>query len=144
MYLKRLATNLFMEQIRGLHDYNAVESALSEILFGGKDCFDLRSAVDQFSKEKGAIAEKVSSWLGDGDNQPISGREIEQTLGEKTVGALASRLKVNQAEVKSGLSAMLPKLIDAASRGGSLFYTARTNEKNNPSSLFQAVSGLLK
>lgn len=144
MYLKRLAANLFMEQIRGLHDYNAVEAALSEILFGGKDRFDLCSMVDQFSSMRGNIAGKTSSWLGDGNNQPISGGEIEQVLGEKTVEALASRLGVTQAEVKLGLSAMLPKLVDTASRGGSLFYSARTSARNNPSRLFQAVSGLLK
>ena len=144
MYLKRMATNLFMERIGNLNDYSATEAALSEQLFGGRYHFDLHSLLKQFSEAGSDLAKKSSSWLDDGKNQPIFPDEIQQALGQDTIKNLSSTLEVGPTEIKWALSFMVPKLIDTASRGGSLFYRESANRKDNSSGLFEAVSRLLR
>jgi len=145
MYLKRLATNLFMEHVGRLIEFDATESVLSQQLFGGENSFDLGNLVEQLSRVDPEITDKTSSWLADEENQIISPDQIEQALGAKTIQEIASKLEIGKTEVTSALSFMLPKLIDAASRNGSLYYhSARTLTKNNSSRLFQAVSRLMQ
>lgn len=145
MYLKQMATRLMMEHIDILRNESVAESALSDVLFGSSDHFDLTELVEQFTNSDKNIAEKANSWLGNERNQSISADEIVQALGQPKIQELAKRLGIAERRTSEGLSAMLPQLIDAASRDGRLFYEA-TKSARKPTSnrLFEAVSSLLR
>ena len=145
MYLKRLATKLLMENVGILNNEEATESALSDLLFGGDNGFDLSELVQQFHRAGGSISRKASSWLADGTNLPISAEDVEEALGELKIQSLAKRLGIAQRRTSEGLAAMLPQLIDTASRDGHLFYNCTTSgQKRSGNRLFEAVSSLLR
>lgn len=145
MYLRRLAAKLLMENISVLNNEVATESAISEVLFGGSTHFDLSVLVKQFNDAGGNISDKASSWLGDEMNQPISADEVMEALGQAKIQALAKKLGIAEMRLSKGLAAMLPQLIDTASRDGNLFYN-NTNSapKRSGNRLFEAVSSLLR
>src|SRR6266516_1183331 len=44
------------------------------------------------------------SWVGMGENQPVSSNQIQQTLGSEQVKAIASRMGVDPAQASSFLA----------------------------------------
>src|SRR6267154_4294467 len=49
------------------------------------------------------------SWVGMGENQPVSSNQIQNALGSEQVSALAARMGVDPALVSSFLAEYLPK-----------------------------------
>jgi uncharacterized protein YidB (DUF937 family) len=119
MDIKSLAVEMLMKKLGGTGDTNAAESALGELVGQGKD-FDLGGLVGQLTGSGGDIADKAKSWLGDGDNAPISASQIQDVLGGDKVEVFAKSIGVSRERASSGLSEMLPQLIDKSSQGGNL------------------------
>ncbi len=69
--------------------------------------------------EKG-LGEVMSSWIGKGENLPISPEQIQQVLGSGQVQQIAEKLGVSSEEASSGLAEMLPQIVDKLSPEGSL------------------------
>lgn len=67
-----------------------------------------------------SIAGKSKSWVGTGENEPVHPDELESALGTDTVASIAKEAGVTHEEAKTGLSALLPKLVDQATPGGSV------------------------
>jgi uncharacterized protein YidB (DUF937 family) len=55
---------------------------------------------------------QADSWVGTGENQPISPDALQQVLGHGQLGDLASKLGLAQGAAAGGLAAMLPQIID--------------------------------
>jgi len=70
--------------------------------------------------KEGGLGDQVSSWLGDGDNAPVSGEELTNALGSDKIGEMASKLGVDSGAAADTLSQALPSLMDKMSSGGSL------------------------
>lgn len=70
--------------------------------------------------QAGGLGGKAQSWVGTGANEDVDPDELEGALGTDTVAQIASEAGVSHAEAKSGLAALLPKLIDNVTPGGSL------------------------
>ena len=119
MDIKSLATELIMSKIGGANDSGAAQSALDDLV-GGSGGFDLGQIVGQFTGSGGDLAEKAKSWLGDGGNAPISADQLQDALGSDKIEAFAQKLGVGREEASSGLSQVLPELIDKSSQGGNL------------------------
>ena len=119
MDLKSLATQLLMDKIGGANDSAAAESALGNIV-GGNGSFDLGELVGKFTGSGDDLASKARSWLGDGANDSFSPAQIQDAIGGDKIEAFASKLGIGREEASSGLSQILPELIDKGSRGGSL------------------------
>jgi uncharacterized protein YidB (DUF937 family) len=66
------------------------------------------------------IASQVSSWIGSGTNQPVTGDQVEQSVGADTVAQVAQHAGVSTDAVKSELASALPGLIDKLSPNGQL------------------------
>lgn len=64
--------------------------------------------------------QKVDSWIGGGQNQPIHPHEIESTLGSETVGQLQTQTGLPKDQLLQQLSQYLPQIIDKLSPGGKL------------------------
>jgi uncharacterized protein YidB (DUF937 family) len=64
--------------------------------------------------------EAFQSWVGMGDNQSISSREIQNVLGSQQVSAIASRMGVDPAVASNFLSEYLPKIVDKLTPQGQI------------------------
>jgi uncharacterized protein YidB (DUF937 family) len=63
----------------------------------------------------GAVA---SSWVGTGQNQPISGDQIHQALGTDTVKALAAKAGISPDIAGGAIAQLLPGIIDKLTPNG--------------------------
>jgi len=62
----------------------------------------------------------VSSWIGTGQNRPVSGDQLEAVLGSSQVAALAAKVGVSPDQAKAALSQILHQVIDRLSPQGQL------------------------
>lgn len=62
----------------------------------------------------------VSSWIGTGQNQPISGEQLESVLGSQQVANLAAKAGISPDQAKAALSQILPQVMDKLSPNGQL------------------------
>jgi uncharacterized protein YidB (DUF937 family) len=53
-----------------------------------------------------------SSWVGMGENQAVSGDQIQKVLGSEQVSALAAKFGVNPEQASHLLAEYLPKVVD--------------------------------
>lgn len=61
-----------------------------------------------------------ASWVGTGENQPISGNEINKVLGAEQVNALAAKLGVDPNQASHFLAEYLPKVVDQLTPAGKI------------------------
>jgi uncharacterized protein YidB (DUF937 family) len=52
------------------------------------------------------------SWVGMGENQPISSNQVQNALGSDQVKALAAKMGVDPAQASTFLAEYLPKIVD--------------------------------
>lgn len=96
-------------------DIGSLTSAMSDLAGKNLDLGSLLSKMD--AGGLGAIAQ---SWLGDGNNEPISADQISNMLGADKISEFASKLGLSSEEAAGGLSEALPHMVDKASSGGTL------------------------
>jgi uncharacterized protein YidB (DUF937 family) len=70
-------------------------------------------------REKG-LGDLVSSWIGTGQNLPISGDQLQSVLGNAQIGQLAQTLGLSSQEVSGQLAGLLPQVIDGITPNGQL------------------------
>jgi uncharacterized protein YidB (DUF937 family) len=70
--------------------------------------------------QNAGLGEVLQSWLGNGQNLPISGDQVQQVLGSGTVAELAQKAGIGASDASSLLAGLLPQVIDKLSPGGSL------------------------
>ena len=64
------------------------------------------------------------SWVGVGENQPISNNQIQNALGSEQVNALAARMGIDPAQASNFLAEYLPKIVDKLTPAGKIDPTA--------------------
>jgi len=69
-----------------------------------------------------------SSWVGMGENQPISSNQIQNALGSDQVNALAAKMGVDPAQASQFLAEYLPKIVDKLTPTGKVDPTADHQE----------------
>ena len=82
----------------------------------------LQGLANKFSQSGQGNA--FSSWVGMGENQPISGNQIQTALGSDQVNALAAKLGVDPARASHFLAEYLPKVVDKLTPEGKVDPTA--------------------
>jgi uncharacterized protein YidB (DUF937 family) len=70
-------------------------------------------------KGKG-LGDAVSSWISTGENQPVSGEQIQHVLGKEQIQQIAEKIGIPRGEVSSGLASILPEIIDKLTPNGTL------------------------
>ena len=60
------------------------------------------------------------SWVGMGENQPISGNQIQHVIGSEQINAIATRMGVDPAVASTFLAEYLPKIIDKLTPAGNI------------------------
>lgn len=70
--------------------------------------------------QAGGLADVVASWVGTGENLPISAEQIQSVLGNEQVAGLAQSLGIDTAQLAQQLAEQLPQLVDKLTPGGEL------------------------
>ena len=70
--------------------------------------------------QNGGLAQQVGSWVGTGQNVPVSGSQLQEVLGSGSIGQIAQQLGLSHADASSGLAQVLPKIIDHLTPNGQL------------------------
>jgi uncharacterized protein YidB (DUF937 family) len=70
--------------------------------------------------EHGGMAEHAGSWVGTGENIPITGTQLQEILGTGTIGQIAQQLGLSHGDASSGLARVLPQIIDHLTPTGQL------------------------
>jgi uncharacterized protein YidB (DUF937 family) len=78
----------------------------------------LSGLVQQFH-DKG-LGSLVSSWVGTGQNLPISADQIQHVLGSEQVKELAAKAGISPETANSGLAQLLPMLVDKLTPNGQI------------------------
>ena len=78
----------------------------------------LQGLANKFSQSGQGNA--FQSWVGMGENQPVSSNQIQSVLGPEQVNAIATRLGVDPAIVSTFLAEYLPKIVDKLTPAGKI------------------------
>jgi uncharacterized protein YidB (DUF937 family) len=78
----------------------------------------VQGIIDQFQKQ--GLGPTVQSWVGTGENQPISPAQVHQALGSDAVNQLAAKLGIPPDEMAAKLADILPKAVDRATPDGTV------------------------
>jgi uncharacterized protein YidB (DUF937 family) len=68
--------------------------------------------------QRNGMGDQMQSWIGTGQNMPISPDQLQQVLGQGTIGQIAQQLGLSPQASASGLSELLPQLIDRLTPNG--------------------------
>ncbi len=86
--------------------------------------------------QQGGLGDAVASWVGTGQNQPVSGSQIGSALGTDVLQQLAQHVGGSSGGIADQLAQMLPHLIDHATPSGAVPTAA-------PADLSQQLLGAL-
>jgi uncharacterized protein YidB (DUF937 family) len=70
--------------------------------------------------QQNGFGEIIKSWIGTGQNQPVSATQLRQALGQETVNDLSQQTGVPHEDLLSQLSKLLPGVIDKLTPNGQL------------------------
>ena len=94
---------------------------LSEVLGSGKQG-GLNAIVAKL--QQACFCYQFKSWIGNGQNLPITAEQLQQVLGSDTVKQLAARFNIPVDQLAKVLAQLLPAAVDQASPEGKLPHTA--------------------
>lgn len=94
----------------------------------------LSGILDKF-KENG-LAEQAASWVGKGENLPISADQISSVLGSGAIADMAAKFGMDPADLSAKIAEHLPTVIDKMTPNGEV-----TADSGN---LLSTVLGMLK
>jgi uncharacterized protein YidB (DUF937 family) len=97
----------------------------------------LQGLANKFSQSGAGGA--FASWVGTGQNESISGNQIQQALGSEQVRALASKVGIDPEQASTLLAEYLPKVVDKLTPQGQIDPNA-----NHQQALANLVPSLLQ
>ena len=74
--------------------------------------------------QQAGFGDQVKSWIGTGQNLPITADQLKQVLGSDVVRQLAAKYNIPIDQVAEVLAHQLPLAVDKASPDGKLPHTA--------------------
>ncbi|MBV5319458.1 MAG: DUF937 domain-containing protein [Chlorobium phaeobacteroides] len=96
---------------------NKISNALADLLGGGgKPDFGTIVSTMQSS----GLGDMAASWLGKGNNMPISADSIANVISPDKIAAFAAQLGLPESSAKTAIADALPRMIDQASPDGSI------------------------
>ena len=90
------------------------------------------------SFQQGGLSEIVASWVGTGQNLPVSADQLGSVLDPGVVNDLAAKTGQDTDSVLGSLSSLLPQLVDKATPEGAV----QPGQQFNPTDLLASLSGL--
>ena len=70
--------------------------------------------------ENKGMGDQVKSWVGTGANMPVSPDQVHSALGVDVISQIAAKLGVSPQTATSGLSQLLPSMVDKLTPQGQI------------------------
>ena len=83
---------------------------------GGAGGGGLADIVGKF--QQAGMGDVVASWIGSGQNAPISGDQLHNVLGSDMIANIANQLGVSHGDAAGQLAQMLPQVMDKLTPNG--------------------------
>ena len=74
--------------------------------------------------QQAGLGDQVKSWIGNGQNLPVTADQLRQVLGSYTVKQFAAKYNIPVDQISEILAQQLPTAVDHASPDGKLPHTA--------------------
>jgi uncharacterized protein YidB (DUF937 family) len=100
----------------GQQQANPLLNIVLGMLSNGSQQGGLGGLMGQF--QKAGLGNVMDSWVGKGQNMPVSGDQLQQVLGPDMLNQLASQLGISSGEAGSQLSQLLPQIVDQLTPDG--------------------------
>lgn len=78
----------------------------------------LNGLIEKF--KAGGAGDIIGSWVGNGQNQPISPDALQNVLGSDAIGAIASKFGVDPSMASTVLAQVLPHVVNHATPDGAV------------------------
>jgi uncharacterized protein YidB (DUF937 family) len=130
--------DMAMGALNGAFQDKNLMQAASELLSNDSAHGGLSGLVGKF--QQAGLSDVVSSWIGRGENLPVSADQISQVLGSNAVAGIAEKFGLNAQDLSSGLAQHLPGLVDKLTPQGQM----PEGGLGNASDLLGALGSLLK
>lgn len=78
--------------------------------------------------QKGGLGSAINSWIGPGENQPVSPGQLGSALGPDIIKTLAQRSGLSEEELTRQLSHVLPGVVDKLTPQGRLPTSAELSQ----------------
>ncbi len=124
--------------VGGLGNLGGLAGALGGLLANNGELGGLGGLVSKF--EQAGLGDTINSWVGKGQNAPISGGQLNDVLGSDVVAGIAQKLGVNSATLLPMLATLLPTLVDHLTPHGQV----PAGGVGNHEDLLASLSGLLQ
>lgn len=70
--------------------------------------------------QQNGLGDVMKSWIGPGQNQPVSPNQLSSALGPQIIQILAQKTGMSEQEITSHLSQILPNVVDKLTPNGRL------------------------
>jgi len=87
-------------------------------LLGNRQTGGVGGLVQLFEQQ--GLGHLVQSWIGTGQNQPVTPQQVESALGHGRLASLAQEAGIPQGQASSILASVLPGLIDHLTPNGTV------------------------
>ena len=101
-----------------IQQQGGLANVLGGLLANNSELGGLNGLVDKF--KQAGLGDVVGSWIGSGENAPISADQLSGVLGGDLMGKVASQLGMDPSQLSSQLAQMLPGLVDKLTPNGAL------------------------
>jgi len=91
-------------------DMSALIQAVLALLAGGGRGGGLQALIRMFQDQ--GLGDLMSSWIGTGENLPVGADQLKRGLGPDLLSRIAEQAGMKPDDAASGLSELLPGLID--------------------------------
>lgn len=86
--------------------------------------------------QENGLADIAASWVGTGDNKPISSQQITDVLGADTIKQIAQKFDLDASVLSTQLAENLPKVVDKMTPNGEV--------SKHSNDLFKVVMSMMK
>jgi len=66
------------------------------------------------------LSAQADSWVGTGENEPISGADVREVVGDEEISRIAQELGVSVDEAAAAVAQVLPEVVDKVTPDGTL------------------------
>ena len=110
--------NTVMGALGGGGDNNQLMSVVMGMLNGNEneEGNAMSGLLEQF--QQGGLGDAVQSWLGSGENLPISAEQLSSVFGSEKIAEIAQQAGISTDDVSGQLANMLPQAVDKLTPNG--------------------------
>lgn len=89
------------------------------------------------------LGQQANSWVGTGQNMPVSGTELESALGSDLIGNLAQQVGIDPSQASGMLAQVLPHLVNQMTPQGQIPQGGAANGQLDAGELIGMLGGML-